>query len=73
MKEKTKKEFRKFMDEQYNLVADPESQMDDAIMTLEWVIQKYEKECPSAYNEISWLNSAKESLETLKSEELYNV
>lgn len=72
MLKKTQEEFRKFMSEQYNLTADPESQMDDAIMTLEWIIEKYEKECPSAYNEIAWLNNAKESLDTLKNEERYS-
>lgn len=71
MLDKDKNEFRKFMDKQYNLSADPESQLDDAIMTLEWIIVKYQRECPSATNEISWLKKAKESLDTLRSAELY--
>lgn len=72
MLKKTQEQFRKFMLKQFNLHADPENMMDDAIMTLEWIIEKYEKESPEAHNEIDWLKNAKESLDTLKNEELYS-
>lgn len=72
MKEKTANQFRKWM-EATGYYADPEDQIDDAILTLEWLVEKTQKESPHARSEIRWLEAAISSLETVKNEELYET
>jgi hypothetical protein len=73
LKESTRESLEEYMLEQYAHCGDGESFLDTAIGVLDWYSQKLTKESPDTTSEISWLDNASESLETIKNEEMYDL